>query len=170
MSTNAQSLLPSQWFCVVPSHYSVMSRAPLLSDFRAHGVKTCALPAQPSELSTLFMLRRIEITECMLPIQLVAQIVSACEELRHFLCEWEAHPSWTGTLPATLPDLYASLLRHSETLKSLHLDLRNEGCLDDLDASQCISTFRPFKCLEALVISENCFRLLLSISSLLEKG
>jgi hypothetical protein len=147
-----------------------MSRAPLLSDFRAHGVKTCALPAQPSELSTLFMLRRIEITECMLPIQLVAQIVSACEELRHFLCEWEAHPSWTGTLPATLPDLYASLLRHSETLKSLHLDLRDEGCLDDLDASQCISTFRPFKCLEALVMSENCFRLLLSISSLLEKG
>lgn len=56
---------------------SFMLRAPVLSDFRAHGLATFALPAQPPELSIFGMLKRLEITECMLEIEEVAKMLSA---------------------------------------------------------------------------------------------
>ena len=131
---------------------SVMLRAPVLSDFRAHGLATFALPAQPPELSIFGMLKRLEITECMLEIEEVAKMLSACNELQHIVCTWAFLDDTTGTLP----DLYIALLRHTETLESLRLDLRQVRTADDLDESQCFGSFLPFKTLKTLAVSERC--------------
>jgi hypothetical protein len=132
---------------------SVMSRAPFFCGLQAHGVKTCALPVQLWRPSTFYMLRRIELTNCMLPVQRVTQILSACKELRHVHCGWGSPDTGGGTLP----DLYNSLFRHYETLKSLYLDLCHVSYLHNLDKFECFRTFRPLKCLETLTVSDNCY-------------
>ena len=131
---------------------SVMSRAPVLSDFRAHGLATFALPAQPPELSIFGMLKRLEITECMLEIEEVAKMLSACNELQHIVCTWAFLDDTTGTIP----DLFIALLHHTETLESLRLDLRQVRTDDDLDESQCFGSFLPFKTLKTLAVSDHC--------------
>jgi hypothetical protein len=131
---------------------SVMSRAPVLSDFRAHGVATFALPAQPTELSIFCMLKRLEITECMLEIEEVAKVLSACNELQHVVCTWAFLDDTTGTIP----DLFIALLHHTETLESLRLDLRQVRTDEDLDESQCFGSFLPFKTLKTLAVSDYC--------------
>ncbi|CAN9390604.1 unnamed protein product [Alternaria alternata] len=129
-----------------------MSRAPVLSDFRAHGVATFALPAQPPELSIFGMLKRLEITECMLEIGEVAKMLSACNELQHVVCTWAFLDDTTGTIP----DLFIALLHHAETLASLRLDLRQVRTDEDLDDPQCFGSFLPFKTLKTLAVSDYC--------------
>ncbi|CAN9399725.1 unnamed protein product [Alternaria alternata] len=129
-----------------------MSRAPVLSDFRAHGVATFALPAQPPELSIFGMLKRLEITECMLEIEEVAKVLLACNELQHVVCTWAFLDDTTGTIP----DLFIALLQHTETLESLRLDLRQVRTDDYLDESQCFGSFLPFKTLKTLAVSDYC--------------
>jgi hypothetical protein len=129
-----------------------MSRAPVLSDFRAHGVATFALPAQPPELSIFGMLKRLEITECMLEIGEVAKTLSACNELQHVVCTWAFLDDTTGTIP----DLFIALMHHTETLESLRLDLRQVRTDEYLDESQCFGSFLPFKTLKTLAVSDYC--------------
>ncbi|KAG9196003.1 hypothetical protein G6011_01124 [Alternaria panax] len=132
---------------------SVMSRAPLLSDFRAHGVAIFALPDQLSELGTFSMPKRMELTESMLEMGEIAKILWACKELRRVVCTWAFLDHGSGT-PR---DLYIALLRHNGSLESLHLDFREVRSAEDLDESQCFGTLLPFNCLKTLAISENGF-------------
>ncbi|KAI4678932.1 uncharacterized protein J4E88_006220 [Alternaria novae-zelandiae] len=143
---------------------SVVSTAPMLTDFRARSV-VARPPASMPQLGLWKTLQRLEITACRLEIEAVASILSACEGLRHVVCIWMPLEDFEGS-PS---DLYASLLRHADTLESLHLDIREimfrseeEASDSDIDEDYVemvplkpLGTLRPFERLSKLVISQN---------------
>ena len=98
-------------------------------------------------------LQRLEITDCILDLEMVIQMWSACKGLRHIV--WScAFLDWEGE---TLSDLYPALLSHCDTLETLHLDFHDASFDDDLVEPQCLGTLRPFTRLKSLTISENGF-------------
>lgn len=144
-----------------------ISTAPMLNDFRACGVASHPSESMP-QLGCWNTLQRLEITECFLEIESVASVLSACEGLRHVVCTWNSLEDVEGR-PS---DLYASLLRHAETLEFLHLDLRelmfrseedsdsnlaeeDEGYADQV-LLEPLGTLRPFERLSELILSQNC--------------
>jgi len=143
---------------------SVVSTAPMLTDFRARSV-VARSPASMRQLGSWQTLQRLEITSCRLGIEAMASILSACEGLRHVVCTWMPIEDFEGS-PS---DLYASLLRHADTLEFLHLDIREiifrseeEASDSDLDEDYVemvplkpLGTLRPFERLSKLVISQN---------------
>ncbi|KAF1935066.1 hypothetical protein EJ02DRAFT_460695 [Clathrospora elynae] len=132
---------------------SAMTTVPLLSDFRASGVMTSGLSVPFYE--SFKNLQRLEITECVLDLDLVVDIWSACDGLRHITCAWAFLDCWDES-PS---DLYPGLLRHAETLESLHLDL-GEVRFDyaSSETLKVLGTLRPFRRLEYVGISETGFR------------
>jgi hypothetical protein len=149
---------------------SLVATAPLLSDFRASGVMSQELD-QTYELGPWKMLQRIEITECFLDLQAFANLLSACEGLKHVTCTW----AFTDDVDTETPsDLYYSLSKHSQTLETLHLDLRLLMFTfepDDIDDEESVvleplGTLQSFNRLKTLIISKNC--LLGTITPLVE--
>ncbi|KAF2819234.1 hypothetical protein CC86DRAFT_148977 [Ophiobolus disseminans] len=97
---------------------SAMTAAPMLTDLRASGVMTndTNLP-----LSGAFTrVQRMEITECVLDFAEMSELWAACNGLRHIICEWAFLDHERGS-PA---HLYEGLLRHENSLETLHLDMR----------------------------------------------
>ncbi|KAJ4366781.1 hypothetical protein N0V83_007306 [Neocucurbitaria cava] len=94
-------------------------------------------------------LRRLEITECELPFDEVLNLWSACEGLRHIVCSW-AYLDGQGVTPS---DLYTGLLRHSKTLETLCLNLR-EVRFDSPATQLRLGSLQPFTRLESLTICE----------------
>jgi hypothetical protein len=139
---------------------SLLTTAPLLSDFRAFGVASRELD-QTYQLGPWKMLQRIEITECLLGLQAFATVLSVCEGLKHVICTWAFIEDLYDETPS---DLYPSLLKHSQTLETLHFDLRlftfEPDTEDDLDgdpvALEPLGTLQPSNRLKTLIISKSC--------------
>ncbi|KAI8940661.1 hypothetical protein NX059_001931 [Plenodomus lindquistii] len=99
-----------------------MAFAPLLQHFQACGIIAINDPsvAMSTALAPLRRLQRLEITRCLLDFEDLLEVWGACEGLRHITCEWAYLDS-----PFELPSyLLPGLLRHAETLRTLHLDMR----------------------------------------------
>jgi hypothetical protein len=132
--------------------FSAMTSLPSLADLRASGVMTTEFPGPNLSVGAFQSLQRLELIECVLDIDEVVDMWSACKGLRHIVCVW----SYLSVAEEATPsDLYSGLLQHAQTLKTLHLDLREirwdyEHTTSDL----LIGTLRPFECLETLVISQ----------------
>ncbi|KAF2246327.1 hypothetical protein BU26DRAFT_432360 [Trematosphaeria pertusa] len=73
-------------------------------------------------------LRHIEITECTTVLDQVDQLLEACNDLEHFACQW-AFLDCSIDCPM---DVLPGLLKHKETLVTLHLDLREVRFFSDL--------------------------------------
>ncbi|KAF1833231.1 hypothetical protein BDW02DRAFT_470181, partial [Decorospora gaudefroyi] len=99
---------------------SSMTLVPSLSDFRASTVTAIGPSGPSSSFGNFKSLQRLELTQCVLDFDFVIDIWSACEGLRHVVCAW-AYLDCPDGAPS---DLYPGLLRHAETLETLHLDLR----------------------------------------------
>jgi hypothetical protein len=132
--------------------FSAMTSLPSLADLRASGVMTTEFPGPNLSVGVFQSLQRLELIECVLDIDEVVDMWSACKGLRHIVCVW----SYLSVAEEATPsDLYSGLLQHAQTLETLHLDLREirwdyEHTTSDL----LIGTLRPFERLETLVISQ----------------
>ncbi|KAH3907677.1 hypothetical protein HBI56_180820 [Parastagonospora nodorum] len=127
---------------------SSMVSVPKLKDFRASGVTSQNWT--PKIHGAFKQLQRLEFTECCLDIEDVVDIWNACQGLRHIVCEW-AFLIATGTKPS---DLYTALLRHSKTLQTLHLDMREVRTDDGFTASERLGSLQLFTALKSLAICE----------------
>jgi hypothetical protein len=135
----------------VASFHSIcteMTSAPLLVDLRASGLT-------PSSWAQSFQgsfkeLQRLELTECCLDIDNVLEIWEACEGLQHIACEW----AFLLAVETAPKDLYAGLLRHKNTLKTLHLDMREVRFDDAFIAPAKLGSLQPFAALESVRICE----------------
>jgi hypothetical protein len=125
-----------------------LTSAPLLVDLWASGFT-------PSSWAHNFTvefraLQRLELTECCLDIDNVLQLWAACEGLQHIACEW----AFLMAVETAPKDLYAGLLRHKTTLKTLHLDMREVRFDDAFVAPAKLGSLQPFTALESVRICE----------------
>jgi hypothetical protein len=128
---------------------SALTAVPLLTDLRASGVMG-GYSTLPS-FGNFKRLQRFDITECVLTLDQVIQAWTACESLRHIVCEW-AFLICGSEAPS---DLYAGLLRHSTTLETLHLDMREVRFDESLTIpGQRLGTLQPFIALKSLCLCE----------------
>jgi hypothetical protein len=67
-------------------YLALLAGSPIM-ELRASGVSGC-LPYHVPPGSTFKSLQRIEITECTLPFADVDNVLSTCDNLRHFVCHW----------------------------------------------------------------------------------
>jgi hypothetical protein len=125
-----------------------LTSAPLLVDLRASGFT-------PSSWTHNFhvkfkRLQRLELTDCCLDIDNVLELWAACERLQHIACEW----AFLLAFEAAPKDLYAGLLRHRTTLKTLDLDMREVRFGDAFVAPAKLGSLQPFPSLESVRICE----------------
>ncbi|KAH8725441.1 hypothetical protein GQ44DRAFT_707074 [Phaeosphaeriaceae sp. PMI808] len=125
---------------------SAMTGVPALIDLRASSVIECATNVHPHH-SKFERLQRLEITECVLELDNIVQLLDACNGLRHISCDW----AWLDTEdPPSL--LYDGLLRHSKTLETLYLDLRDISYFSD--HVERLGSLRPFTNLRSLALCQ----------------
>ncbi|KAH7087454.1 hypothetical protein FB567DRAFT_346086 [Paraphoma chrysanthemicola] len=136
---------------------SATTGMPRLQDLRASGIIADGLPpALPGRLEKLV---RLEITECMLEVNEIINLWAACDGLQHIVCVW----AFLHTDTLSRSDLYEALLRHRETLQSLHLDMREVRIIElPDDRPWKLGSLRPFQALIELTI---CTRSLLGIDN-----
>jgi hypothetical protein len=132
---------------------SAMASLPSLSDFRATGVMVNELVGPKANIGLFRKLQRIEITECIIGIQIVSDILSKCEGLRHIVCQW----AYLDCVGETLLNLRPGLLCHSNTLETLCLDFREVRSEFDYRPPQCIGPLQQFERLNTLTISKTGF-------------
>lgn len=123
---------------------------PQLTDLRVSSVVS-GFPSIPPP-GTFRVLQRLEIIECGLDFEELNVILSACRSLKHIGCQW-AFRNEEDKGPS---DLHASLMRHSSTLETFHLDIRNIR-YDEIASqrSDRLGTLRAFTCLRAITICES---------------
>jgi hypothetical protein len=130
---------------------SSMTAVPSLADFRASGVMTTEFPGPDLGAGAFKTLQRLELIECVLDIDEVVDMWSACEGLRHIVCVWSYLSVEDEATPS---DLYPGLLLHAQTLETLHVDLREiRWDYEDTTSDLLLGTLRPFEHLETLVMS-----------------
>ncbi|KAF2028522.1 hypothetical protein EK21DRAFT_69675 [Setomelanomma holmii] len=134
---------------------SAFTSAPMLESYQASGVVSSlsVLPLhQVLPLRQKFKkLTRVEMTECVLELDEVASVWADCERLRHIACEW-AFLDEDGGRPIIL---YEGLLRHCETLDSLHLDMREVRIFESVFAHPGrLGSLQSFTSLKSLQICE----------------
>jgi len=144
-STSMYTAKEIAWF---HSICSSMVSIPNLKDFRASGVTSNSWT--PRFHGAFKQLQRLEFTECCLDIEDVAGIWNACEGLRHIVCEW-AFLIAIGTKPS---DLHSALLRHRDTLETLHLDMREVRTDDGFTASERLGSLQLFTAMTSLSVCE----------------
>jgi hypothetical protein len=128
---------------------SALVHAPLLTDFRASGVVGTDISLAP--YGVFKRLKRLEITECVLNLEEVVQAWAACQGLRHITVEW----SFLNCGDEAPSDLYAGLLRHSATLETLHIDMREVRFDESRTApGQRLGSLEPFTMLESVSLCE----------------
>jgi hypothetical protein len=125
-----------------------LTSAPLLVDLRASGFT-------PSSWAHSFhvefkALQRLELTECCLDVGNVLELWTACGRLQHIACEW----AFLMAVEASPKDLYAGLLRHKSTLRTLHLDMREVRFDDAFVVPAKLGSLQPFTALESVRICE----------------
>lgn len=129
---------------------SAAASLPSLSDFRSSRFAFNKIQQPPVDISHFKKLQRIEITECVLMVNEVADLLSACEGLRHIVCVWD----FQYCVRETPWDLRRGLLRHSSTLEMLVLDFRKTRWDFDHTQFKEIGSLRQLERLEALTISK----------------
>jgi len=138
------------------SIYSVCSAVaslPSLSDFRVSGVRMTATIGPEMNIGQFRNLQRLEITHCFMEMWQMGIILSACEGLRHIVCHWD----WLES-DKTVDALRPGLLKHSHTLETLSLDLREVQWTGESNAnSGSIGPLRQFDHLHTLSITETYF-------------
>ncbi|KAH9872920.1 hypothetical protein J1614_005315 [Plenodomus biglobosus] len=122
LQVNSSSLMHSSDDLSFARILLTMKSAPLPKELQACGVMSShgLSAASSGPLVPFKTLQRLEITKCQLDIEEVVDLWLACEGLQHITCEW-AYLNSTAALPS---DLLPGLLKHAETLRTLHLDLR----------------------------------------------
>ncbi|KAF2854226.1 hypothetical protein T440DRAFT_270734 [Plenodomus tracheiphilus IPT5] len=138
------------WFAHI---FSTMASVPLLKELRACGVMSNnnAPVALATPLAPFRKLQRLEITKCLLDFDEIVDLWQACTGLQHITCEW-AYLDCTTELPS---DLLPGLLRHAETLQTLHLDLREVRFdLPRPPAPPLFGSLRAFVNLRSLTVCE----------------
>lgn len=129
---------------------SAMSSIPSLIDLRASSVVTYGLT---TSFNGFFKnLQRLEITQCVLDFDEVGELWSGCEALRHITCEW----AFLDCAFEKLSDLNPGLLRHTKTLETLNLDLREVRFhVPGIESPKSlVCSLRPFKNLKSLAVCE----------------
>lgn len=94
-----------------------------LTELRASGVTNSRIYSRPSG-PTFESLQRIEVTQCSLPLKNVDNMLSACKNLRHFVCHWAflwCHMSHQQV------NLLPNLQKHHRTLETLGLMANRAG-------------------------------------------
>ena len=128
---------------------SAMTSVPSLVDFRASGVTTSGLSLPL--FGCFKKLQRLEITECVLDLEEITEIWSACDGLRHIVCEW----AFLNCASETPSDLYSGLLHHTKTLETLGLDMREVRFNRSIAMGpQLLGSLQNFTMLKSLVICE----------------
>jgi len=134
----------SGWFRRITD---ALTTVPTLKTLRANGVVSSGdfspLPGRYKCLET------IEISECILDFDQVVQLTSACENLKHFGCQWAflncnalVHPS----------DLFDGLSPHKDTLESLRLDVREARFQHGPFEMEPLGCLREFTALKSVTI------------------
>jgi hypothetical protein len=127
---------------------SALTSVPTLTDLRASGVVSNYWAAPlPGAFKNI---QRLDITECVVPLETVVEIWAACQGLQHITCEW-AFLNCYANGPS---DLYAGLWRHKATLRTLHLDMREIRFGDQFDQSRRLGSLQSFTALESLTLCE----------------
>lgn len=130
--------------------WSAMTSIPLLADFQASTFITNGPYTTPNNSPNL--LQRLELTHCGLEFDEVADMLSVCKGLRHFLCAWD----YLDGMDDAPSDLYPGLLSHAETLETLCLDMREVRFdFSTIIAPPLLGTLRPFMRLKSLIICES---------------
>jgi hypothetical protein len=131
---------------------SAMTSVSSLVDFRASGVMTTEFLGPDLSNGAFKSLQRLELIECVLDIEEVVYLWSACKGLRHINCVWSY---LTVYAEATLSDLYPGLLPHIKTLETLHLDFREvRWDYEHTTTLLLLGTLQPFERLERLIVSQ----------------
>jgi hypothetical protein len=126
-----------------------LTKVPTLKSLRASGVVGSDL--YHPFTGTFKNLDTIEISECILDFEEVEQLTSACENLKHFSCQWAFLNCHVSDQPS---DLFPGLLIHKDRLESLHLDLRESRHHPGSLAPQSLGSFRNFGALKSIAICE----------------
>jgi hypothetical protein len=126
-----------------------LTHVPLLTDFRASGVVGTDIHLGP--YGAFKRLKRLAITECVLSLEEVLQAWATCEGLQHITTEW-AFLNCGDEAPS---DLYAGLLRHSATLETLHIDMREVRFDESRTApGQRLGSLKQFTSLTSVSVCE----------------
>lgn len=125
---------------------SATASVPALVDLRASSVMSSSseLPA----FSTFQNLQRLELTRCSLEFEEVAEILLACEGLRHIGCEW----AYLDPQATPVSTVYPGLLKHADTLETLFWDMREIRFTST--SSRILGSLREFTRLESLTMCE----------------
>ena len=126
-----------------------LTKVPTLKLLRASGVVGSDM--YHPFTGTFKNLDTIEISECILDFEEVEQLTSACENLKHFSCQWAFLNCHVSDQPS---DLFPGLLLHKNSLESLHLDLRESRHHPGSLASQSLGSFQDFGSLKSIAICE----------------
>jgi hypothetical protein len=135
----------SAWFQRI---CSTLTSVPKLTDLRASSV--VSFPWSEPLRGTFENVQRLDITECVVHLDDVVELLEACEGLQHFTCEW-AFLNCNANGPC---DLYSGLWKHRATLRTLNLDMREVRFGDQFDKSRRLGTLQSFTALESLTLCE----------------
>lgn len=132
---------------------TAVSTASELTSLHVSGLQiSLSKTALPDTFKTI---QRLEFTASMLTFEALNAILSACNSLRHFTCEWSYLACWDGceTQPS---QLHSALLKHASTLETLHIDMRNIRFEDDMTSSSLdnLGSLTSFTSLKILTICE----------------
>ncbi|UPX12362.1 uncharacterized protein EKO05_0002912 [Ascochyta rabiei] len=126
----------------------------MLSELRVSGASThheFGLIARSQKFSNL---RRLDLTECCLEMDEVAEFLSACKDVRHFACRW-AYLNGAHTGPSKL---HTVLLARTGILESLTLDTREIRYNPNIQLeSKVFGSLQPLRGLKSLEICETGF-------------
>lgn len=123
---------------------------PTLERILASGVTggcTSPVPGKFASLTT------IDISECILELDEVIQLVTACNQLRRFGCHW----GYLRSPRFHLPDLNAALRAHKSSLEYFRLDAREvRRPIDELDPQiNALESLRGFDVLKSVEVDES---------------
>ncbi|XPS99116.1 hypothetical protein M3J09_008298 [Ascochyta lentis] len=126
----------------------------MLSELRVSGATTnreFELVSRPQKVPNL---QRLDLTECCLEMSEVADLLSACKDVRHFTCRW-AYLQGARSGPS---ELRTALLAHTDILESLALDTREIRYDPNIELEpKVLGSLRALKSLKSLEICETGF-------------
>jgi hypothetical protein len=122
---------------------------PTLEHILASGVTSGCMDHVPGNFTSL---TTIDISECILELDDVIHMVSACNHLKRFGCHW----AYLRSRGFHLPNLYAALLAHKNSLEYFHLDAREvqRPIDEDDDRFEALDSLREFDELKSVEVCE----------------
>lgn len=136
---------PPSWFRPIANG---LLSVPTLKQFRISGATPGSVGPIPGKFESLDTL---EITECMLGMHEILQIISECTTLKHFGCHW-AFLNDRHVFPAR--DFHAALLDHKRTLEYVRLDTRQVRIYGHNQLPVPLGSLREFTSLRTVELCE----------------